>query len=256
MLPGSTLTSGRASPPLSTRYFDLRQNRTSDYKFSYKKMLARNGDTAVYMQYAHARIASMARKAGVDPTTLDPSLVDLEHQSAVDLAYHIAMFQVRLRPPSLTAHTPPGCLVHRGSTAVRLACFVLTVRGCCGVLLVYCYCCCYSSTGGGLWHPGRRHAAPLVRVPVQAGQPVQRLLQQLPRGRRSQAEQVRRCSCVRRVLSQPTCRAGVLTLMSPHCRPPCRFVQPLAPVPRHGIGGAPVHGAAGHQPDRPLVIKI
>lgn len=135
MLPGSTLTSGRASPPLSTRYFDLRQNRTSDYKFSYKKMLARNGDTAVYMQYAHARIASMARKAGVDPTTLDPSLVDLEHQSAVDLAYHIAMFQVRLRPPPRTAHTRPGCLVHRGSTAVRLACFVLTVRGCCGVLL-------------------------------------------------------------------------------------------------------------------------
>ena len=97
------------------RYFDLRQNRTSDYKFSYKKMLARNGDTAVYMQYAHARIASMARKAGVDPTTLDPSLVDLEHQSAVDLAYHISMFQVRCLTyrPSLTPGGPSttdGCL--------------------------------------------------------------------------------------------------------------------------------------------------
>ena len=76
-----------------TRYFDLRQNRTNDYKFSYKHMLARNGDTAGYMQYAHARIASIARKAGVDPASLNPNLLNLEHQAEADLAFHITRFQ-------------------------------------------------------------------------------------------------------------------------------------------------------------------
>ncbi len=38
------------------KYADLSQNRTSDYVFSYDKMLAMNGNTATYMQYAHARV--------------------------------------------------------------------------------------------------------------------------------------------------------------------------------------------------------
>jgi arginyl-tRNA synthetase len=38
------------------KYADLSQNRTSDYVFDYDKMLAMNGNTATYMQYAHARV--------------------------------------------------------------------------------------------------------------------------------------------------------------------------------------------------------
>src|SRR5438445_10137320 len=45
------------------KYADLSQNRTSDYVFSYDKMLAMNGNTATYMQYAHARVRSIFRKA-------------------------------------------------------------------------------------------------------------------------------------------------------------------------------------------------
>ncbi len=41
------------------KYADLSQNRTSDYVFSYDKMLAMNGNTAAYMQYAHARVRSI-----------------------------------------------------------------------------------------------------------------------------------------------------------------------------------------------------
>lgn len=41
------------------KYADLSQNRTSDYVFSYDKMLAMNGNTATYMQYAHARVRSI-----------------------------------------------------------------------------------------------------------------------------------------------------------------------------------------------------
>ena len=38
------------------RYADLSLNRESNYRFSYNKMLALNGNTAPYMLYAYARI--------------------------------------------------------------------------------------------------------------------------------------------------------------------------------------------------------
>jgi len=44
------------------KYADLSQNRTSDYVFDYDKMLAMSGNTATYMQYAHARVCGIFRK--------------------------------------------------------------------------------------------------------------------------------------------------------------------------------------------------
>lgn len=34
----------------SVKYFDLKQNRKTDYVFDYDRMLSANGDTAVYLQ--------------------------------------------------------------------------------------------------------------------------------------------------------------------------------------------------------------
>ena len=48
------------------KYADLSQNRTSDYVFSYDKMLAMRGNTATYMQYAYARVRSIFRKGKED----------------------------------------------------------------------------------------------------------------------------------------------------------------------------------------------
>jgi arginyl-tRNA synthetase len=45
------------------KYADLSQNRNNDYVFSFDRMLALNGNTAPYLQYAHARICSIFRKA-------------------------------------------------------------------------------------------------------------------------------------------------------------------------------------------------
>jgi len=53
------------------KYFDLRQNRTSDYAFSYDRMLSPDGDTAVYLEYAHARAASILRRAREPPHGVD-----------------------------------------------------------------------------------------------------------------------------------------------------------------------------------------
>jgi arginyl-tRNA synthetase len=48
------------------KYADLAHNRTSDYVFSYDKMLAMTGNTATYMQYSYARVKSIFAKAGVE----------------------------------------------------------------------------------------------------------------------------------------------------------------------------------------------
>ncbi len=47
----------------AVKYADLLPNRQSDYQFSWDKMLALQGNTAPYLQYAYARIRSIFRKA-------------------------------------------------------------------------------------------------------------------------------------------------------------------------------------------------
>ena len=65
------------------KYADLAQNRTKDYVFSWNKMLSLDGNTAPYMQYAFARIHSIARKGGVD-------LADLVREPAADEGFALA----------------------------------------------------------------------------------------------------------------------------------------------------------------------
>jgi arginyl-tRNA synthetase len=50
----------------AVKYADLLPNRQSDYVFSWDKLLALNGNTAPYLQYAYARIKSIFRKGGVE----------------------------------------------------------------------------------------------------------------------------------------------------------------------------------------------
>ena len=57
----------------AVKYADLSQNRESDYVFSFDKMLAMNGNTATYMQYAYARVQSIFAKGGVDVEALRQS---------------------------------------------------------------------------------------------------------------------------------------------------------------------------------------
>jgi arginyl-tRNA synthetase len=55
------------------KYADLSQNRTSDYEFDYEKMLAMNGNTATYMQYAYARVRNIFAKGELDVERLRAS---------------------------------------------------------------------------------------------------------------------------------------------------------------------------------------
>jgi arginyl-tRNA synthetase len=48
------------------KYADLSQNRTSDYVFSYDKMLSLQGNTAPYLIYVYARIKSISREGNIN----------------------------------------------------------------------------------------------------------------------------------------------------------------------------------------------
>ncbi len=62
----------------AVKYADLSNNRTSDYVFSFDKMLAMDGNTAPYMQYAYARIKSIERKARSKDVDIETELAGLE----------------------------------------------------------------------------------------------------------------------------------------------------------------------------------
>jgi arginyl-tRNA synthetase len=81
----------------AVKYADYCNNRTSDYVFSFDKMLAMEGNTAPYMQYAYARIKSIERKAESKGVNIDEELhgirsVDLTDPAELDLAKHLIRY--------------------------------------------------------------------------------------------------------------------------------------------------------------------
>ena len=70
----------------AVKYADYSNNRTSDYVFSFDKMLAMDGNTAPYMQYAYARIKSIERKAQSKEVDIDTELADVKSLNLSDSA--------------------------------------------------------------------------------------------------------------------------------------------------------------------------
>jgi arginyl-tRNA synthetase len=60
------------------KYADLSHNRTSDYVFSYDKMLALTGNTATYLQYSYARVNGIFSKGDVDIEKLRASRTSIQ----------------------------------------------------------------------------------------------------------------------------------------------------------------------------------
>ncbi len=100
----------------AVKYADYANNRTSDYVFSFDRMLAMDGNTAPYMQYAYARIKSIERKAeskGVDIERESHGItaLDLSEPTELDLGKHLARYVEAIestaadyRPNYLTAY--------------------------------------------------------------------------------------------------------------------------------------------------------
>ena len=95
------------------KYADLSQNRTSDYVFSYEKMLAMNGNTGTYMQYAYARVRNIFAKGDVDVGELrasgTPIVLDTPAERALGLEIlrfteALELCVVDYRPSQLTGY--------------------------------------------------------------------------------------------------------------------------------------------------------
>jgi len=81
----------------AVKYADYSNNRTSDYIFSFDKMLAMDGNTAPYMQYAYARVRSIERKAqqrGIDTADELSNIkqLNLAEPAEADLAKHLIRY--------------------------------------------------------------------------------------------------------------------------------------------------------------------
>ena len=100
----------------AVKYSDYSNNRTSDYIFSFDKMLAMDGNTAPYMQYAYARIKSIERKAQSNDVDIETELagvkaLNLTDPAELDLAKYLIRYGeaiqsavVDYRPNYLTAY--------------------------------------------------------------------------------------------------------------------------------------------------------
>jgi arginyl-tRNA synthetase len=98
------------------KYADLSHNRTSDYVFSYDKMLAMNGNTATYIQYAYARVRNIFVRGELqtivsqEPPIAGESL-SIDHPAERELGLELLRFSEALdavvtdyRPNHLTSY--------------------------------------------------------------------------------------------------------------------------------------------------------
>ena len=70
----------------AVKYADLSTDRIRDYVFDWDRMLAFDGNTAPYLQYAHARICSIFRRAEVDRETVRGTPIELHAEQERTLA--------------------------------------------------------------------------------------------------------------------------------------------------------------------------
>jgi arginyl-tRNA synthetase len=95
------------------KYADLSQNRTSDYVFSFDKMVALEGNTATYMQYCYARTQSIFAKGGIDVDALRNAAQQLALEHPAERALAVKLLQLAealqdvvadYRPSQLTSY--------------------------------------------------------------------------------------------------------------------------------------------------------
>jgi arginyl-tRNA synthetase len=97
----------------AVKYADLSQNRTSDYVFDLEKMVAMDGNTATYMQYAYARNRNIFAK-GNEPITAyrnAPPIPQLHQPQERGLALQLLRLEEALtvaaaeyKPSAITAY--------------------------------------------------------------------------------------------------------------------------------------------------------
>ena len=83
---------GRALGIGSLKYAELSSDRIKDYVFDWDRMLAFDGNTAPYLQYAHARICSIFRRASIDRASVRATVPTLDEPAERELALQLLQF--------------------------------------------------------------------------------------------------------------------------------------------------------------------
>ncbi|MCU5775911.1 arginine--tRNA ligase [Erwiniaceae bacterium BAC15a-03b] len=76
----------------AVKYADLSKSRTTDYIFDWDNMLAFEGNTAPYMQYAYTRVLSVFRKAGIELSGVSGK-VNISEDREAALATRLLQFE-------------------------------------------------------------------------------------------------------------------------------------------------------------------
>ena len=80
----------------AVKYADLSKNRTTDYVFDWDNMLAFEGNTAPYMQYAYTRVLSVFRKAVLEESAIVNAAVNITEEREAQLAARLLQFEETL----------------------------------------------------------------------------------------------------------------------------------------------------------------
>ncbi len=76
----------------AVKYADLSTDRVKDYVFDWNRMLAFDGNTAPYLQYAHARICSIFRRAELERTSARRAAITLDAPQERSLALRLLAY--------------------------------------------------------------------------------------------------------------------------------------------------------------------
>ena len=89
----------------AVKYADLSTDRIKDYVFDWDRMLAFEGNTAPYLQYAHARICSIFRRSGVDRSDVRGSAIGLPEPQERALVQRLLAYPTALAD-TLATYSP------------------------------------------------------------------------------------------------------------------------------------------------------
>jgi arginyl-tRNA synthetase len=106
----------------AVKYADLSNDRIKDYVFDWDQMLSFDGNTGPYLQYAHARIRSIFRRAEVDPADVRGVAPLIGAPQERDLAFALLSFD-RAVWDALDTLSPHKLCTHLFDLASRFTAF-------------------------------------------------------------------------------------------------------------------------------------
>ncbi len=106
----------------AVKYADLSTERTKDYIFDWEGMLSFDGNTAPYLQYAHARICSIFRRWGGDRGELSGTSLSVTHPDELALSRRLVEFPSAVED-SISSFSPHKLCTHLHSIASSFATF-------------------------------------------------------------------------------------------------------------------------------------